>query len=167
MPVAVAHGVLDQVGEDLVEPVGVGPHLGQLASGASSTKRSRSCPLATSALDVPVDDARRTSTGCVPHLQPPGVDAGDVEQLGDQPGDAVGVGLDRLEHQALLVVGEAVPRRSRVAENPLTEVSGERSSWATVEISAALVALGAAAGLGVAQGDDDRGSTGWLRPGRT
>ena len=27
--------------------------------------------------------------------------------------------------------------RSRVAEKPLTEVSGERSSWAIVEISAA------------------------------
>ena len=48
-------------------------------------------------------------------------------------------------------------RRSRVVEKPLTEVSGERSSWATVEISAALVALGPLAGLGVAQADDDRG----------
>ena len=41
-------------------------------------------------------------------------------------------------------------RRSSVEEKPLTEVSGERSSCATVEISAALVGLGAAAGLGVA-----------------
>ena len=43
------------------------------------------------------------------HLEPAGVDAADVEQLGDQPGDAVGVGVDRLEHDLLLVVVEAVP----------------------------------------------------------
>ena len=43
------------------------------------------------------------------HLQPAGLDAGDVEQLGDQPGDPVGVGVDGLQHDALLVVGERVP----------------------------------------------------------
>ena len=39
---------------------------------------------------------------------------------------------------------------------PFTRVSGERSSWATVEISSALAALGPAACLGAAHGDDDR-----------
>jgi len=52
----------------------------------------------------------------------------------------VRVRLDGLQHQSLLVVGEAVPAPKEGDEKPFTEVSGERSSWATVEISAELLA---------------------------
>ncbi len=52
-------------------------------------------------------------SGDVDHLaaQPEtaGLQAGDVEQLGDQAGDAVGVVLDLFEHRPLLVVVEPVP----------------------------------------------------------
>ena len=41
--------------------------------------------------------------------EPAGVDPRRVEQLGDQPGDPVGVGVDGREHQPLLVVAEALP----------------------------------------------------------
>ena len=47
------------------------------------------------------------------HGEPARVDAGDVEQLGDQPGDPVGVGVDGLEHEPLLLVVEAVPLREQ------------------------------------------------------
>ncbi len=42
-------------------------------------------------------------------LEASGVDARDVEQLGDQSGEPVGVAVDRLEHQPPLVLGEAIP----------------------------------------------------------
>jgi hypothetical protein len=57
-------------------------------------------------------------------------------------------------------------RRSRVEENPLTEVSGERSSWATVEISAALLAS-ARRRASASRMATMTEVTGWLRPGRT
>ena len=41
--------------------------------------------------------------------EPAGVDAGGVEELGDEPAEPVGVGIDGLEHQVPLVVGEALP----------------------------------------------------------
>ncbi|CAM5728052.1 hypothetical protein SBADM41S_04967 [Streptomyces badius] len=44
---------------------------------------------------------------------------------------------------------------SSVAVNPLTEVSGERSSWATVAISSAWLRSGTPAGLGPPQADHD------------
>src|SRR5665647_1345498 len=59
-------------------------------------------------LDVPLN--RRVDIDRLfAHLQPSGVDARDVQELGDQPGNAVRVGLDGLQHQPLLVVGETVP----------------------------------------------------------
>ena len=55
----------------------------------------------------------RGQGGQVDHLaaqhQPAGLEPADVEQLGDQPGDAVGVVVDLLEHRALLLVLEPVP----------------------------------------------------------
>ena len=41
--------------------------------------------------------------------QPAGLQPADVEQLGDQPGDAVGVVVDLFEHLALLGVVDAIP----------------------------------------------------------
>ena len=41
--------------------------------------------------------------------QAAGLQPADVEQLGDQPGDAVGVVVDLLEHRALLLVLQPVP----------------------------------------------------------
>ena len=55
---------------------------------------------------------------------------------------------------------------SSVAVKPLTEVSGERSSWATVAISSAWLRSVRRAGLGVAQRDRRRRRTGPGRAGR-
>ena len=54
-------------------------------------------------------DQDRGVDGSRVELQPAGVDPGDVEQLGDQPAEPVGVGADRRQHQLLLVVVELVP----------------------------------------------------------
>ena len=56
-------------------------------------------------------------------------------------------------------------RRSRVEENPLTEVSGERSSWATVEMRAAWLAS-ARRRCSASRSTTTTRFTGWLRPGR-
>ena len=42
-------------------------------------------------------------------LHPPRLDPGHVEQLGDEPGDPVRVGVDGFQHHFLLVVGEPAP----------------------------------------------------------
>ena len=76
--------------------------------------------------------------------EPPRIDPGDIEQLGDQAGDPVGIGLNGLDHEALLLVGEAVPPSQQGGRNPFTPVRGDRSSWAIVEMRAAFRALGAA-----------------------
>ncbi len=106
-PFAVPERVLDEVGQDLVETVGVGPHLGKVLGDfdgeAVALLAARDRTLDMSRVDGADVDGQR------PDLQPPGVDPGHVEQLGDQPGDPVGVRLDRLEHEPLLVVAEPVP----------------------------------------------------------
>jgi hypothetical protein len=89
------------------------------------------------------------------HLQASGVDAGYVEQLGDEPGDAVGVGVDGLQHQAFLVVGEPFPLGEQGGGEALD--GGERGAQFVGDggDQFGVAALGAAPGLGVAQGDDD------------
>ena len=79
----------------------------------------------------------------------------DVEQLGDQPGDPVGVGVDGLEHQPLLVVVEAVPLAQQGGGEALD--AGQRRAQLVGDGGEQLGAarLGAAAALGVAQADDD------------
>ena len=74
----------------------------------ATTKRLSGSPAATRPATALRDDGRQVDD-LLAHLEPAGVDAADVEQLGDQPGDAVGVGVDRLEHELLLLVVEAVP----------------------------------------------------------
>ena len=51
--------------------------------------------------------------------QPPGVDAGHVEQLGDQPREPFGVGVDRGQHQLLLLVVEPLPLAQQGADEAL------------------------------------------------
>ena len=58
------------------------------------------------------------------HLEAAGLDPGHVEKLGNQPGDPVGIGVDRLEHDPLLVVGEAVPLGQQRGGEPLDAGQG-------------------------------------------
>ena len=93
---------------DLVELVGVDPHLRDARRRRRPTNRDGSSPRRLHRGDVP--RRRRGQVDDLPaHAEPAGVDPGDVEQLGDQPGDPVGVGVDGLQHQPLLLVGEPVP----------------------------------------------------------
>jgi hypothetical protein len=91
------------------------------------------------AMPSPLDDRLRERSE-VDHLsaqhEPAGLEPADVEQLGDEAGDAVGVVVDLLEHHALLLVLEPVPaveHQRRVALH-----RGERAPQlvATVEMMA-------------------------------
>ncbi|MEH3068594.1 MAG: hypothetical protein PGN15_11315 [Aeromicrobium erythreum] len=57
--------------------------------------------------------------GSAPQGQSTGVDAGRVEQLGDETAEPVGVGVDGLEHELALLLGEAVPLRQQGRGEPL------------------------------------------------
>ena len=94
------------------------PRTWSTRSGSAQTSGSASATRDTNALavvaagdhpvDVPAGD-RGEVDRLAADLEPAGVDPRDVEQLADQPGHPVGVGLDGLEHEPLLVVGEPVP----------------------------------------------------------
>ena len=74
----------------------------------SSRNRSSASPAATR--PAMIFRARVGQVDQLPvHLHPARLDPGHVEQLGDQPGHPVGVGVDRLQHHPLLVVGEPGP----------------------------------------------------------
>ena len=85
------------------------------------------------------------------HGQAADVDPRGVQELGDQAGHPVGVGLDRLEHQPLLVVGEPVP----VAQQGRAEAldPGERGAQLVRHgrQQCGALGLGPAPPLGVAQ----------------
>ena len=70
--------------------------------------------------------SRRTRTSDAPagQAEPAGVEAGHVEELGDQPAEPVGVGVDGGQHQQLLLVVEPGP----AAEHRLDEAlhAGQR-----------------------------------------
>ena len=125
-------------------------------SGCPMRTRNRSAawPFAVSGLDVAADGGGDVD-GLAAQLQAAGVDPGDVEQLGDEPGDAVGVGVDGLQHQPLLVVGEPLPLGEQGRREALD--GGERGAQLMGDGGDQLgvAALGAAAGLGAAQGDDE------------
>ena len=83
----------------------------QVSGRPVATRRSRTrVGLASGdeAVDVTADQGGQVDQAAV-QLEAARVDPGDVEQLGDQPGHPVGVGLDRLQHQPALVVGEPLP----------------------------------------------------------
>src|SRR5690606_32664290 len=89
---AVTHGVFQQVTEHLVDLVGVGPQAGQRLVDAQLEPLGRAA-----AVDEGLHVAAHRlveADGLAADLQAAGVDAGDVQQLGDQPGDAVGVAVD-------------------------------------------------------------------------
>ena len=91
-------------------------------SGSSpvTTIRNRSAgsPAATRPATIfshPLGDADELAVD----LHPARLDAGHVQQLGDQPGDPVGVGVDGLQHDPLLVVGEPGPLGQQRRREPL------------------------------------------------
>src|SRR5215472_16036068 len=99
--------VLHQVPEYLVHLVGVQPGLGKLA-GDDHLEPLRRLPGGDPAGDYllhPLGNADELAVD----LHPAGLDAGHVQQLGDEPGDPVGVGVDGLQHDPFLVVGEPGP----------------------------------------------------------
>ena len=150
---AVPHGVLDEVGDHLLEPVGVGPQRAEVVGRRRPRTASRSAPAATRR-STWASSRGRSSRGWACTVEPAGVDPGGVEQLGDQPGDPVGVGLDGLEHEALLVVGEPVPVAQQGRGEPLD--AGQRRAQLVRhggEQGGAL-GLGPPAPLGVAQPHD-------------
>ena len=102
---AVPDGVLDEVRDDLDELVGIDGDLGQVGGDVEldGTARARA-----DRLDHPPDQDLRVHRARV-QLEPAGVDACDVEQLGDESAEPVGVGADGREHELLLVVVELVP----------------------------------------------------------
>lgn len=150
---AVPHGIFQEVAEHLVDLVGVGPQIGQRLLDAQQEPVGR-LPGGDVGLDVPSDGGADVD-GLAAHLQLTGVDPRDVEQLGDEPGDPVGVGVDGLQHQPLLVVGEAFPLGEQGGGEALDR--GERGAQFVGDGGDQLgvAALGAAASLGVAQGDDE------------
>ena len=103
---AVLGGVLDEVGEHLLDLVRVGVDRGEVVGEVDR---------AVEVLDPHADllDDRGGQRREVDHLaaqdEATGLEPADVEQLGDQAGDPVGVVVDLLEHRLLLVVVEPVP----------------------------------------------------------
>ena len=73
-PLSVTHRILHQVGQDLVEPVRVGPHLGQRCLMPGENEPLALITTGDESFDVPINcgvDIDRLFT----HLQSPGVDA--------------------------------------------------------------------------------------------
>ena len=87
-------------------PVVVAPDDVEIVADRDLERRRRLPPdmLVSTCADELVEPHRSA-----PQREPAGVDAGGVEQLGDEPAEPVGVGVDGLEHQLALVVGEPVP----------------------------------------------------------
>ncbi len=112
---AVPDGVLDQVGDHLGELVGVGVDLGQVVGDLEGDRAGRP---GRDRLDDPAGEQAGVAGPRV-QLEPAGVDAGHVEELGDQPAQPVGVGGDRGEHQLLLLVVEPVPAVEQGLHEPL------------------------------------------------
>ncbi len=156
-PGAVAQGVLDEVEEDLLEAVGVGPHLRQplLLGGVSELEpHGAGGPAQLVAHDVGAQQVVQVDRA-EPQVEAVGVEPRDVEQLGDEPGQPVGVGLDRLDHESLLLVGEAVPAPQQAAREAGHRRQRRPQLVGDGREHGRLVALGPLARLGVAQAEHD------------
>ena len=151
---AVQQAVLDEVEEDLLEPVGVGPHLRQACSE----------PVAEAEPTVPVerparsDDVRREQglevDGPEPQVEAVGVEPRDVEQLGDR----------RVRRLASASIVSIMRRFCSSVNGPSVEQAaretGDRCQRRPQLVrhgreDGRLVALGALAGLGVTQTEHD------------
>lgn len=146
-----AHRVFQQVAEHLVDLVRVGPHGGQRLAG---TDEEPAGVLAGGGecLNVAFDGGGEVH-GLAAHLQTPRVDPGDVQELGDQAGDAVGVGIDGLQHQPFLVIGEPFPLGQQRGGEALHGRQGRAQLVGNGRDEFGMAALGTAAGLGAAQAD--------------
>ena len=95
------------------------------------------------------------STGAEPQAEVVGVETGDVEQLGDEPSQPVGVRLDRLDHESLLLIGEAVPAPEQAAREAGHRRQGRTQLVGDRRQDGRLLAFGAQASLRVAQAEQD------------
>ncbi|OLT30097.1 hypothetical protein BJF83_08980 [Nocardiopsis sp. CNR-923] len=148
---AVPHPVFHEVRQDLAEFVGVEPHLRELPAGLDAEPLLR-LPGGDPPGDHPphrvgeVDDLAA-------HLQASGLDPGDVEQVVDQARDAVGVGVDRLQHEQLLLVGEPFPFRQQGGGETLDAGQGRAEFVGDLRDEVGAAAVGA--GGGVPESDDE------------
>ena len=104
---AVPYRVLDEVAEDLVHLVRVQPGLRQVRRGLDPEPVR-----GVAGRDPPGDDLLgplRDVHQLAVDLDPARLDPGHVQQLGDQPGHPVSVGVDGLQHDPFLVIGESCP----------------------------------------------------------
>ncbi len=103
---AVLGGVLHEVGEHLLHLVRVGVHAGQV-------RREHDGAVELGDRHAHLLHHGASQGGEIDHLpaqhQTAGLQAADVEQLGDEPGHPIGVVVDLLEHGALLLVLRAGP----------------------------------------------------------
>ena len=123
--------------EDLVEPVGVGPHLGQVVGDlddepvASAGRR----PPSRSTWRLEHGRRRRSAWGGSAR-RPASIRETSSSSVMSRVTRSASASIVSIISRFCSSVNRS-QRRSSVDEKPLTDVSGERSSWATVEISAA------------------------------
>ncbi|EGJ78545.1 putative two-component sensor [Streptomyces sp. Tu6071] len=150
---AVAHRVFQEVAQDLVDFVGIGPQRGQRAAHGDDEAVA-----GAAGRDVRLHVPRRRARdvhGLAPQLHAARVDAGDVEEFRDEPRDAMGVGVDGLQHEPLLVVVEPLPLGEERRREALH--GGERGAQFVRDgrDQLGVTALRAAPRSGVAQRDDE------------
>src|SRR6266542_252595 len=102
----VAQRILNKVAQDLINLVGIQPHLRDpvvfLEPEPILVLASRHPPCYQ--LANAVGDVHHLAV----HLEPPGFDARYIEQFGDKPGDTVRVSIDGLQHDTLIIICESV-----------------------------------------------------------
>ena len=152
LPGTVRERVVDEVDHDLVDPVRVGPPVGDGATYDDLDPLGRD-PEAAQPPEVLGHD-RVQEDLLATHLHPAGLDPGDIEQVGDQPGHAVRVGLDGLDDEPLLLIGEPVPAPQQGRGEAFDR--GQRRAQLVRERrqQRRMVALGPLAGHRAAQGND-------------
>jgi hypothetical protein len=146
---AVADGVLDDVGDDLGELVGVDVDLGQLG------RRLELDVVGGTGLDVRDDPLEQdTYVGAAPgQAEPPGVETRHVEELGDQPAEPVGVRVDGGQHQQLLLVVEPGPAAQHRLDETLD--AGQRRPQLVGHGGDQVRAFAVEAGAAAARADGD------------
>src|SRR5699024_12696190 len=105
---AVSYPVFHKIGQNVTDLVRIEPHLRELAADLdvkAFLRITRGHP----ARDQPTHRFGKIHH-LTAHLQPPGLDTGDVEQIVNETGHSVGAGVHRLQHDQRLFVGEAYPR---------------------------------------------------------
>ncbi len=102
-----ANRVVDQIRQHLIELVRVQPHLRE-HSRDHHLEALRRVAGRNATSDQPPDCGGHVDYLLV-QFEPTGINARNVEQLRNEAGDPIGIGVDGLQHQQTLLVVEAVP----------------------------------------------------------